>query len=275
MGVIRKDFTATILAAYGGFMATPSIESRSAATAVIVRDMADGPAQILMMERAGTMAFAAGALVFPGGAIDQADRDLAEAMSGTGPLEETAARIAAIRETLEESGLAIGFSTPLDPAQAYEMRDALLRGVSLSAILQSHRLDLALDQLMPFSRWHPGGAEMAMRVYDTRFYLVRAPEGQDASVDATENVRLFWKSAQDTIDLCDAGGGRIIFPTRRNLERLALFDSFDAMSAHAASFPVEKVCPWVEERGGECHLCIPDHLGYPITSEPMDRVQRG
>jgi 8-oxo-dGTP pyrophosphatase MutT (NUDIX family) len=273
--VIRKDFTATVIAAYGGSMAPTNIQARSAATAVIVRDMADGPPHILMMERAGTMAFAAGALVFPGGAVDQADRDLADAMRGTEPLEEAAARIAAVRETLEESGLGIGFTSPLEPEQAREMRHALLRGDSFSAILQSHGLDLALDHLVPFSRWHPAGAEVAARVYDTRFYLTRAPEGQDASVDATENVRLFWKSAQDTIDLCDVGRGRIIFPTRRNLERLALFDSFEAMAAHAASFPVEKVRPWVEERDGERHLCIPDHLGYPITSEPMGRVQRG
>lgn len=274
-GVIRKDFTATIIGPYGGFMASTEIEGRSAATAVIVRDMPDGAPHFLMMERAGTMAFAAGALVFPGGAVDPADRDLAKALNRMEPLEETAARVAAIRETLEESGLAIGFSASLDQAQGHEMRDALLRGVTFPTILQSHGLELALDQLVPFSRWHPAGAERTTRVYDTRFYLVRAPEGQEASVDATENVRLFWKSAQETIDLCDAGGGRIIFPTRRNLERLALFASFDAIAAHAASFPVEKVSPWVEERCGERHLCIPDHLGYPITSEPLDRVQRG
>jgi 8-oxo-dGTP pyrophosphatase MutT (NUDIX family) len=55
-------------------MAPTPTEGRSAATAVIVRDMSDGPPDILMMERSGRMDFAAGALVFPGGAVDQADR---------------------------------------------------------------------------------------------------------------------------------------------------------------------------------------------------------
>jgi len=250
-------------------------EGRQAATAVIVRDVQDGPPQLLMMERAGSMAFAAGALVFPGGAVDEADRDLAKAIGGSAAMEETAARIAAIRETLEESGLGIGFSTPIDPWQLIEIRDALQRGVSLSAIIDSHRLELALDQLMPFSRWHPAGVERATRIYDTHFYVVRAPSGQEASVDSTENVRLFWKTAEETIALCEAGAGRIIFPTRRNLERLALFSSFDAIAAHATAIPVEKISPWVEERDGQHHLCIPEHLGYPVTSEPMGRVQRG
>ena len=257
------------------FMTSSSIEGRSAATAIIVRDMPDGPPHILMMERAGTMAFAAGALVFPGGAVDDADRELARAMGGSADVEEAAARLAAIRETLEESGLGIGFAATADPAQLAEMRRALAGGATLSAILQTHRLELALDHLTPFSRWHPADAEMAARIYDTRFYLARAPEGQVATADTTENVRLFWMSAGDTIALCDAGGGRIIFPTRRNLERLALFGSFAEMAAHAASFPVEKVSPWLEERDGVRHLCIPDHLGYPVTSEPMEHVQRG
>ena len=47
-----------------------------AATVIVVRDRPDG-CELLMVERAGGMAFAAGALVFPGGRIDEADRELA------------------------------------------------------------------------------------------------------------------------------------------------------------------------------------------------------
>ncbi|HEX7875888.1 MAG TPA: NUDIX domain-containing protein [Sphingobium sp.] len=248
---------------------------RPAATAVIIRDMPDGPPHILMMERAKSMAFAAGALVFPGGAVDEADRDLARAIGGAMELDETAARLAAIRETLEESGLGIGFAAPPDPRRLAAMRVALTQGTSLAELLDTYGIELALDQLAPFSRWHPSRGENAARVYDTRFYVVRAPAGQDATVDSTENVQLFWNGAQATIARCDAGEGRIIFPTRRNLERLAQFESFDDIASHAASIPVEKVSPWIEERHGQPHLCIPTHLGYPVTSEPMASVQRG
>ncbi|MCI4588872.1 NUDIX domain-containing protein [Sphingobium sp. BYY-5] len=247
---------------------------RPAATLVIVRDRPDGPPDLLMVERASTMAFAAGALVFPGGGVDEHDHALAARIGGALPIDEAAARIAAIRETIEEAGLGIGLTGAVDAAAVLRLRDGLHDGRPLGELLDRHGLGVALDALTPFARWHPAPFEKARRVYDTRFYLARAPEGQVASVDTTENVRLFWSSAADIIARCDAGEGQIIFPTRRNLERLALFGSHTDMLAHAAAFPVEKIRPWREERDGEAHLCIPDHLGYPVTSEPMRLVRR-
>lgn len=250
------------------------IEARPAATVVILRDRPGAAPEILMMERASSMAFAAGALVFPGGAVDEGDHTLAAAIGGALPLDEAAARIAAIRETLEESGLAIAFTQAVEQDRVAAMRQMLVEGAGLGDVLSVHRLEVALDALVPFARWHPAHFEQARRVFDTRFYLVRAPEGQEASVDATENVRLFWGCAADTLTGCDQGEGQIIFPTRRNLERLAQFLSYDDIAAHARSIPVEKVTPWFEERDGEKHLCIPAHLGYPVTSEPLTTLRR-
>jgi 8-oxo-dGTP pyrophosphatase MutT (NUDIX family) len=247
---------------------------RPAATVVIVRDRPDGAPELLMMERASTMAFAAGALVFPGGALDADDHMLAARIGGALNPDEAAARIAAIRETIEEAGLGIGLTGPVDAAVVLRLRDGLHDGKPLGELLDRHGLGLALDALTPFARWHPAPFERAARVFDTRFYLACAPQAQVASVDTTENVRLFWSSAADTLARCDAGEGRIIFPTRRNLERLALFSSHADLVAHAGAFPVEKVRPWREERDGEAHLCIPAHLGYPVTSEPLRQVRR-
>nr|WP_087576141.1 NUDIX domain-containing protein [Sphingomonas sp. CDS-1] len=249
-------------------------QGRAAATVVILRHRPGAAPEILMMERASSMAFAAGALVFPGGAVDAGDHALAAKIAGGLPLDEAAARIAAIRETLEESGLAIAFTRPLEPDRIGAMRRALAEGAGLGDILGAHGLEVALDALVPFARWHPARLEHARRVFDTRFYLARAPEGQAASVDETENVQLFWSGATETLERCDRGEGQVIFPTRRNLERLAQFGSFDDLAAHAQSIPVEKVTPWFEERNGERHLCIPGHLGYPVTSEPVGTVRR-
>jgi 8-oxo-dGTP pyrophosphatase MutT (NUDIX family) len=247
---------------------------RPAATLVIVRDRAGLPPEMLMVERASTMAFAAGALVFPGGAVDPADVDLAARFGGDLPRDEAAARIAAIRETIEEAGLGIGLTGAVDAATILRLRDGLHDGQLLGPLLDRHGLALDLAALTPFARWHPAAFEQARRIYDTRFYLACAPLGQVASVDSTENVRLFWSSAADTLALCDAGRGQVIFPTRRNLERLALWESYADLVAHAAAFPVEKIRPWREDREGQQHLCIPDHLGYPVTSEPMRQVRR-
>ena len=59
-------------------MAEPD-EPIPAATLVLMRAVAGGPPELLMTERTGRMAFAAGALVFPGGRIDADDHATAEA----------------------------------------------------------------------------------------------------------------------------------------------------------------------------------------------------
>jgi len=96
-----------------------------------------------------------------------------------------------------------------------------------------------------------------------------------ASVDETENVRLRWTTAQALLDDADAGRATIIFPTRRNLERLALYADFDAAVTDAQKYPVRTITPYMEERDGVPNLCIPADLGYPVSSEPVSVAKRG
>lgn len=258
----------------GANLETATDQGRPAATIVIVRDLPAGPAQLLMMERAATMAFAAGAIVFPGGGVDDTDRALAAAFAGEYELDEAAARIAAIRETLEECGLGVGLTGPVDGEVLTAIRAGLGAGQALGDLLAARGIGLALDQLVPFARWHPAKGEKMTRVYDARFYLARAPEDQVARADASENVALFWRSAAEMLAGYRAGAHHIIFPTLRNLERLAQFERFDQLAAHALAIPVEKVRPWIEEREGEQFLCIPSHLGYPVCAELMAGIVR-
>ncbi|WP_342454742.1 NUDIX hydrolase [Sphingomonas sp. H160509] len=243
-----------------------------AATLVIFRDTPAGPPELLMVERAKAMAFAGGALVFPGGRVDPGDHALA-ALLGR-PNDETAARIAAIRETIEEAGLPIGLSS-MPSIQAFErLRAALHTGTAFGEALADAGTSLDLDALEYFARWRPAHAHA--RIFDTRFYLARLPvDAPAARVDETENVSLFWATAAHILAETDAGRATIIFPTRRNLERLAQFTDFSAAVANARAHPIRTVTPWSEMRDGVEHLCIPDDLGYPITSEPMSDAVRG
>ncbi|CAN5336045.1 NUDIX hydrolase [soil metagenome] len=242
-----------------------------AATLVLFRER-DGAPELLMVERAKAMVFAGGALVFPGGRIDPADHELAATLGGDA--DDLAARIAAIRETIEEVGLPVGLASMPDRATLDLLRRALHAGTGLGPALDAAGLLLDPAPLVPFARWRPNHAHL--RIFDTRFYLARLPEdAPEPVVDDTENVRVFWMSAQGVLDEADAGRARIIFPTRRNLERLALFDSFTSAAMHAAAVPMRTVTPWMEERDGETHLCIPDDLGYPVTSESIANAERG
>ena len=241
-----------------------------AATLVLFRDGAAAP-ELLIVERAAAMAFAGGALVFPGGRVDAEDRTLAlRDLPGD---DHGAARIAAIREMIEEAGIAVGLAPVPDPVQLAAIRAGLHHGGAFGGLIDAHGLRLDPDALTPFARWCPRHANM--RIFDTMFFVAQVPPGApDPVVDATENTRVFWATAQSVLDDADAGSATIIYPTRRNLERLAQFAGFDEAITDAVRHGTPMITPWIEDRDGMAQLCIPEGAGYPVTAEPLRDAKR-
>ena len=167
---------------------------RDAATVIVVRDRPD--LHVFVMQRNPKLVFAPGATVFPGGAVDPADRDRALEL-GTDEF-----RVAAARECLEEADI------PLDP------RD-----------------------LVEFARWvtPPGGP----RRYDTRFFVVRAPDGHEGEHDGSELIASAWMRPVDVLRAHAQGAIELILPTKRSLEVLARFDRVDALLTDLREAP----CP--------------------------------
>ena len=233
-------------------------EAIPAATLVVVRDTASAP-EFLMVERSEGMAFAAGALVFPGGRIDDADR-----ASGA-----DAAVVAAIRETIEETAIPVGLTPTPGADGSRDIQTALLAEGNVGQILKDAGVELDPAALTPFARWVP--KFHAIRRFDTMFFIARCPPGEwTPNVIEGECARACWITAADAL-----AEARLIFPTRRNLERLAQHRSFDEIRADALAHPIEPVTPWVAERDGEKFITIPGHLGYPVTEERLDGLWRG
>jgi 8-oxo-dGTP pyrophosphatase MutT (NUDIX family) len=102
-----------------------------AATLVLMRPVPQGgPPEILMIERSRLMAFAAGALVFPGGRIEPDDHESAAAFAAG--LDDGPARIAAIRETIEESGIAAALHPPPDADGILSLRRGRAAGAPVA-----------------------------------------------------------------------------------------------------------------------------------------------
>jgi 8-oxo-dGTP pyrophosphatase MutT (NUDIX family) len=241
-----------------------------AATLVVMRERSGGPPDLLMVERTARMAFAGGAMVFPGGRVDDEDRAFVQASGAP----DAAFRIAAIRETLEESGIPVGIEPLINASLAAEMQGALHGGAAFAKLLDRHGRTLDLEALTPFARWKP--AFHQARIFDTLFFLAQAPQGdwqplpQPGECEAVE-----WLSAGAVLDRIAQGRATAIFPTLRNLERLAQFDSIAAARADAEAHPIETITPWIGDHAGEPHLFIPEGLGYPVTREPLESVRRG
>ena len=163
----------------------------------------------------------------------------------------------------------------VDAEAAEALRAALTSQGSLAPALAEHGLTLDLGALIPFARWCPRGIT-SHRIFDTRFYLADLGTGAvHLAVDETENTRLFWITASDALALADRGDLAVIFPTRRNLERLAQFASFAEAKAHAEATPVRIIIPQIADRDGQQALTIPEDAGYPVTHELLDRAMRG
>ena len=236
-----------------------------AATLIVVRDRPDGPPELLMVERSEGMAFAAGALVFPGGRIDAADAAL-------GP--DKAGAVAAIRETVEETAVPVGLAPVPDRETVLGLQSELAREGDFDALLSRAGLRLDLATLTPFARWVP--KFHAVRRFDTMFFVTPCPPGEwRPNVVEHECAGAHWLTAQHALDRAARDEARLIFPTRRNLERLALHADFEAIRADALAHPIEPVIPWIEERAGEKFITIPAHLGYPVTEEKLDGLWRG
>ena len=203
-----------------------------AATLILMRPAPDGgPPEILMMERSETMAFAAGALVFPGGRIDDDDQDIAAALSLR---PDAAARIAAIRETIEETGIAPGADARAGrprgrrAARGARRRDALRLSARPSRPRARSRRPDPLRALVP---QFPRGAAVRHALLPRR----GARGGRPAAPTRPNRSAPSGRARRRLLAEIEAGRAHAIFPTRRNLERLARFASIDEARADAAA----------------------------------------
>jgi 8-oxo-dGTP pyrophosphatase MutT (NUDIX family) len=231
---------------------------RPAATILVLRD---DPFEVLMVRRHGNGQFAS-ALVFPGGLVDPSDCDDAwlPLIEGADALtaEERALRIAACRETFEESALLLA----RDGVGA-AVSGAVASGVPFIDLVAESGGTLPLAELAHFGHWiTPEGPP---KRFDTHFFLARAPEGQEALCDGGETVALEWVSPHDVLARAADGDLSILFPTRMNLKRLVESETVAEAIAAAHRRPRFTVLPRPEKREGGMAVVIPAEAGYGET----------
>jgi len=215
----------------------PPLTPRPAATVMLIRDNPGG-ISVFLMRRHSAMEFAAGVMVFPGGGVDDRDRNAQIAWTGPPPTwwaerfgTETglaeALVCAAARETFEECGVL--FAGPADDpdgivgdASVYrESRLALAdRTLSFADFLRRENLVLRADLLRPWANWVTPEAERTRR-YDTFFFVGALPEGQRADGENTESDRAGWTTPRAAIEDFAAGGCFLLPPTWTQLDSLA------------------------------------------------------
>lgn len=227
---------------------------RDSATVIVARDTDDG-LEVFMLERHLKSDFAGGAYVFPGGTVDDRDRDpaLAEATDGyrdDGRNPELSFYVCAIRETFEEAGVLLargegGDLVRLGPSEGRRFADSrrALAASELTPLDFSRECGIrfAADLLHVWQRWVT--PEYAPRRYDARFFVAAMPTGQEPLHDDVETTASAWVRPADAVERALRGELSIIFPTRKTLESLMEFDTTKELIAAAASRTVAPVLP--------------------------------
>jgi 8-oxo-dGTP pyrophosphatase MutT (NUDIX family) len=244
---------------------------RHAATVVLLRDAPGGP-EVYLLRRAGTMAFAAGMHVFPGGSVDPRDGETATAWAGP-PAQQWAGWLgcdeplaralvcAAVRETFEESGVLLAGtdadSVVVDTTGADLERDRLGlldRSVSMAGLLTRRGLVLRSDLLRPWAHWIT--PEFEPKRFDTRFFVAAVPTGQrprDVSGEADDTE---WLPVADAVERHDADGLAMLPPTIVSLREIAAFAT--VAQVLAAPRQVRPVLPRLVRHGDRLTLQVED-----------------
>lgn len=255
---------------------------RSAATLVVLRDGPRG-IEVLLLKRHAQSAVLGGAHVFPGGKVDTDD-----AQDGVVPLldqspeamhialnetaltlpEATALYVAALREAFEESHLL--FSPGASSADADRVKALLGQGQGFAAVLAQLGLGLATTELLPWSRWiTPLLPSVSNKRFDTRFFVARAPAGQQARHDDHEATDSVWLTAREA--LAQYWQSRIEFapPQIMSLVQLARQSCVQDVLAAARlqSPPVIQPEPFVED--GTRTVCYPGDARHPVAMRAL------
>ena len=133
--------------------------------------------------------------------------------------------------------------------------DAARRAAAIREVAEETGLRLAgPSALVPFARWITP-PEVTIR-FDTYFFLAHAPEGAEVVVDGSEIVDARWFAPARALEGAEAGEILMVFPTIKNLERIAEFDTADALLEWASTHEVKPVEPRIEGQGEAARIVL-------------------
>jgi 8-oxo-dGTP pyrophosphatase MutT (NUDIX family) len=288
-----------------------AVVPKKAATVILLRNKEPEGFEVFLLKRHEKSSFMGGNFVYPGGRVDQDDgsseicslskgftfEEAQKILGGTFSPEESFAHwIAAIRELFEEAGVLLAYDQKgnlfqlrnRDEREKFlHYRESLQKaGLTICEMAQKEKLLFALDQLHYYAHWIT--PEARSERFDTRFFLVRYPSGQEASHDQKETTAGAWITPQKALEENLKGEVVLSPPTLKTLEDLSRFKTIEEIFASLRNREIRHILPvltkissgpliifpWDPEyeifHKGE----IPVHLDHGQPSQPGDNTTR-
>ena len=245
-----------------------------ASTVLVIRDGIDD-IEVFMVVRHHQIDFASGALVFPGGKVDENDLNpkLRKYTISSNEIndQELSYRIAGIRECYEEADVLFAYEENDSEIISNERLAKLIKWREKFINKEGSMYDFAveenikfnLDNLIPFAHWIT--PKMMPKRFDTYFYLAEAPKDHIGKHDGKESIDSIWISPKQALEDCIAEKRTIIFPTRMNLEKLSKFRTVSEALEEVKKETVITVEPKIEKNEDGVFLTIPEKAGYGLS----------
>lgn len=254
-----------------------ALAPRPATTVLLLRPSQPGdaasPLEVFMVVRHHQIDSFSGALVFPGGKLEEADGapSLRARCGGADKIDdaELKFRVAGVREAFEECGVLLARKR----GQKALIGAADLKGIeerwraklakdeaSIVDMVEAEDLEIATELMTPYAHWIT--PTFVPKRFDTWFFLAEAPEDQVALHDGSESTDSVWIGPQEAIEEAKAGKRTLVHATTKNLELLAEGKTVAGAIAAARARKIVTVLPWVEVKDGKKFLHIPEGAGY-------------
>ncbi len=242
------------------------VTPRDASSLLLLRGASTpGKLEVLMVRRHSRSPFAGGMHVFPGGELEDGDRDPGweklcrepspgelEKLCGDGTSRGKALglMVAGIRELFEETGILLASRDPEESIPNPGRESELLREYRVELrsgkllfqdVVRDLDLKLDLDRLVFFAHWIT--PEISPIRYDTRFFLAPAPSGQEPDHDREEITACIWVEPGTALRMCSEGEFPLLPPTMANLYILADFHAVHEALEAAREREVPTIMP--------------------------------
>lgn len=246
------------------------VTPRPAAACILMREGESGQVEVFMVRRHVESDFAPDVFVFPGGSVQESDREVELApgmcaLVGEGPTTlGSGFRAAALRECFEEAGVLLatrgGKPLLIGPGEVEgfaQARERLQRrAASLGEIASERHLTLATDRLIHWAHWVT--PETFPKRFDTHFFLAEMPEGQHAAHDELETTESIWISPREAMRRFEQGELPLVFAQIHQLTALADIGSLAEAHQRYAGVVPRTIMPRVVLRDGADVILLPD-----------------